>query len=93
MPTRRWLRVCDLYRRFGAEVVNLDWSDEALDAMFIYESRGGDPPPPTNGPFVGKARMDITVAMWREDIAGGLLQRVELVNEFPTWWLDKVLPT
>jgi hypothetical protein len=34
--------------------------------------------------------MDATIKMWREDIDGGLLQRKELLNDFPEWFLTKI---
>lgn len=37
--------------------------------------------------------MDITIAMWREDISRGHLSRWELYKygKYPEWWLDSVL--
>lgn len=37
--------------------------------------------------------MDITIAMWREDIQQGLLTKFELYEDpnLPDWWLDRVL--
>lgn len=45
-----------------------------------------------NGYAVGKHWMDATIAMWREDIDSGLLNRQELYDDpnIPNWFLDKI---
>lgn len=40
---------------------------------------------------MGEGWLDVNVAMWNEDIARGHLPRQELYEEYPHWWLDKVL--
>lgn len=71
----------------------LDFSDEALLEMYESESYGTVTCSPDNGFYHGKKWMDVTVAMWIEDLKIGTLTKRELYDDdFPDWWLDKVLP-
>lgn len=99
VPTRRWWKMAALYRQFASDAnADLDFSDEAARAMFDFESTGQgnldaviftkDTP---NGYAVGKQRMNVTVASWREDIPRGLLFPRELDTDFPAKWLRSVL--
>jgi hypothetical protein len=100
-PTRRWLRKAEVYRHFVREEEGLDWSPEAAQAMFDWESRGsGDlgagifSSSSRNGYARGKKVMDLTVAMWQEDLREGLLTKNELRLDWPQellWWLDETL--
>lgn len=69
-----------------------DFSDEALIELYNYESYGGRVSP-RNGYHVGKKWLNVTVAMWKEDIRDGNLFKKELYDDpkFPHWWLDSVL--
>jgi len=90
-----------IYRRFGGESQGLDYSESAASEMYRYESTGrgdlksgvfhGAPSGKLNGYAVGKHWMDATVKMWREDLRSLLLFRSELEQEFPAWFLDRVL--
>lgn len=84
--------MAEIYRRFNQDG---DFSDEAAQAMYLYESRGGKPPSGENGYFAGKHVMDLTVAMWKQDLVGldgsPTLTKAELYEDFPAWWLDKIL--
>ena len=86
-----------IYRYFGH--LNLDYSEKAAIEMFLFESQGTGNLELglfdcTNGYANGKRWMDVTVAMWQEDIAAGLLYLDELYNESSLrpfhWWLDKI---
>lgn len=88
-PTKNWWKMGELYR-FFAKQWDVDFSNEAAADMFRYESYGGDPPPASNGYALGKKWMDVTVAMWREDIEAGLLYRFELLETFPDWFVERV---
>jgi hypothetical protein len=70
----------------------LDFSEDMLYELYNSESYGGRCSP-RNGYHHGKKWMDVTVAMWREDIRLGTLFRFELYQDptFPDWWLDRVL--
>lgn len=82
-----------MYRQFGQEWGGLDWSEKAKQAMFASETHGEPVDKRTNGYYVGKQWLGVTVAMWKEDLAKGLLSRAELYADprLPNWWLDKVL--
>lgn len=71
----------------------LDFSEDMLYELYNNESYGGVQCSPKNGYFHGKKWMDVSIQMWREDIAKGLLFKFELYEDplFPHWWLDKVL--
>ena len=77
-----------------------DLSEGAALQMYQYESRGtGDLGlglfgGPVNGYAVAKHWLNVTVAMWKEDLRQGLLLKGELYSMVPVelhWWLDKVL--
>jgi hypothetical protein len=44
-----------------------------------------------NGYFLGKKWMDVTVEMWNSGIKEGIITKDELSQEFPVWFLDKVI--
>jgi hypothetical protein len=86
--------MCGVYRYFSKHFEHIcDYSDESMMEMFLYETYGEGRPDNTNGYFLGKKWMDVTIAMWHEDIPKGLLTKFELYNDpdLPDWWLDKVL--
>lgn len=93
--------MAEIYRSFSGNRPNLDFSDDAAAEMFAWESRGeGDlalglfnlrPDGRYNGYAVGKHLMNVTVAMWRQDLRDGLLLHSDLEQEFPAWFLDRVL--
>lgn len=62
-----------------------------LVEMYNGESHG-DPISPDNGFAVGKKWMNVSITMWKEDIAQHLLLEKELYDDpkFPHWWLDTV---
>ena len=69
-----------------------NFNDEAAAAMFAWESKGV---PMTNegvnGFALGKKWMDVTVAMWKEDIPKELLHVNELLADgYPEWFLKRV---
>lgn len=76
------------YKYFVGDMENLDFSNKAKIDMFGYES-GGKPDVHFNAKYngryngyaVGKHWMDVTLAMWREDVAKGLLTKHELYND------------
>ena len=84
--------MAELYRYFAKDWEHvLDFSDEALLEMFNSESYG-TPVVPKNGYLVGKQWLNVNVAMWKEDIAGGTLFKWELYADenLPDWWLDGI---
>jgi hypothetical protein len=86
--------MCVVYVNFSKEWEHMcDYSDESMMEMFVYESFGEGSPDNTNGYFLGKKWMDVSVEMWREDIEKGLLFKQELYDcpHLPDWWIKKVL--
>jgi hypothetical protein len=71
----------------------VDSSDEALQSLYEFETFGRGRIAPNNIFAIGKKWMDVTVAMWLEDL-GTTLTVSELKDdpELPDWWLEKVLP-
>lgn len=61
--------------------------------MYLSESYGDVSVDESNGYFVGKKYMDVTLKMWREDLKIGILFKNELYDDpdIPDWFLDKVL--
>jgi hypothetical protein len=81
-----------VYRIFARDVESyLDFSDEMLFEQYDNECLGTRCSP-NNGFNYGKRYMDVTLAMWREDIRLGTLFIHELYQDpsFPHWWLDRV---
>ena len=87
--------MAELYRRF-AKGYNLDFSDTALEEMYLWESKGegtlgtGVIESTKNGFFHGKRLLDITVKMWLEDFPRGLLFLHELYDDFPEWFINSI---
>lgn len=81
-----------LYRYFSRHWEGLDYSDDSLYDLYMFETFGQGKLNPDNGFANGKKWMDVTVSMWLEDL-GKILWKSELYddNELPDWWLDKVL--
>lgn len=85
--------MAEVYRIFAKDYEDFcDYSDESLIELYNSESYG-TAVSPTNGFYVGKKILNITVKMWREDIESGHLFKCELYHDgkFPEWWLDRVL--
>jgi len=83
--------MCEIHKRFAQDWKDcLDFSDEAIIEAFNGESYGS-PVSKFNGFYQGKKWAGVMVTMWKEDIEKGLLTRKELYDDFPSWWLDKVL--
>ena len=77
----------------------IDFSREAAEALFVYESHGNKKLlKPNNGFELGKWLADLTVAFWKEDLYPDkngqiILYPWELYQGwYPKWWLDKVIP-
>ncbi len=89
-----------IYRYFGGEDNNLDYSEDAAREMFLYETTGKGNLKATmfstkalNGYAVGKHWMDVMIKMWLQDIRQGVLFIDELYKEHLEWhwWLDRVI--
>jgi len=107
--TEQWRKKAEIYKIFGEPEINMwtgkpfhkrpDFSEKAAQKMYEYETYGkGELKStifgvPDNGYFIGKKLMNITLAMWKEDIENGLLAKFELYEDetLPNWWLDEVL--
>lgn len=86
--------MAQLYRHFARHWAHvLDFGEDALVEMALHESTGAPIRTADNGYEVGKRWLNVHVAMWRADIASGLLLRAELYRdpELPDWWLDQIL--
>lgn len=94
--------MCEIYKIFS-KGWDCDLSKDAMKEMFLFESRGigiidisgfntiGKKP---NGYAVGKKWLNVTVAMWFDDMKKHgwypTLQRLYNDDTFPHWWLDQV---
>lgn len=97
---KRYKKILPIYQYFAGEHNNLDFSEQAMLDMFLWETHGKGRLKISlfnknviNGFAIGKHWMDVTIAMWNEDIKSGLLRKHELYDEYPDWdwWLNKVL--
>lgn len=85
--------MCEVYRYFSRSWKHyLDYSEESMLELFISESYGDVKCKDTNGYYVGKKWLSVSVAMWKEDVSKGLLFKQELYDDpdLPHWWLDNV---
>lgn len=90
--SKKFIRMSNVYRHFSLDWVDcLDYSADMLLEMYKAEN-GEVKPSKLNGFAQGKKGLNITVAMWKEDIAKGTLFLFELYNDenYPHWWLDRV---
>jgi len=72
-PSRRWKKHAAVYRFFAErQCVGLDYSDEAAQAAYAFESQGARSNLARNGYAVGKHWANVQVEEWRRDI-GSLL--------------------
>ena len=96
---KKWLKMAEIYEMFIPEHLECTTTDNDKQAMYRFETFGEGNleanlfqlEPPFNGYLIGKRFMDITVAMWREDIPQGILYKYELEEHYPKWWLDRVI--
>ena len=84
--SKKWKRMSEIYKGFAVDYPWADFSEAAEIQMFSHESTG-TPVESNNGYLLGKRTMDITVAMWKEDIRDGYLTKTELMKEYPEWFL------
>lgn len=91
----------EVYKTFAGNMNNLDFSEHSKIEMYKFESTGKGNiqldmfANSINGYAYGKKMLNITVAMWKEDIRNRLLFIGELYKDskFPHWWLDKIFTT
>ena len=90
--------MAEIYRAFVPNEPCYDFSPKAAEQMYLFESTGKPKLQVTdrvdgkyNGFLVGKHWMDATIKMWKEDIKSGLLNKQELKDDFPEWFLNKIL--
>jgi len=94
--TRRWRKIIPIYQFFAqGHCSGYDFSEKSVLECFLVESEGIEAKNLNNGFLLGKKWMDVTIAMWREDIKKGLLFKRELYADdfFKNfeWYLDRVL--
>ena len=98
--------MADMYKLFTMDQESIyDYSEEAALEMYLYESTGKPKIIYSqkrenglhNGYAVGKHWMDVTIAMWLEDIDSSEEMKFVVLFELfsdpnlPTWFLKKVL--
>ena len=97
-PSKKWNRMKPIYRYFAGESDTLDFSDTAAWEMFRFETTGVGNlkiglfnTEKLNGYAIGKHWMDVTLALWLQDLREGVLYIEELYNEYPDWhwWLNR----
>lgn len=82
----------ELYKHFSKDWEHcLDYSEDSMLELYYSESYG-DECSLSNGYYIGKKYLNLTVAMWKEDIKLGYLFKSELYedNNYPNIWLDKI---
>lgn len=92
--SRKWWKTAEIYKRFAKDSY-YDFSEQSALDMFLYESKGIPIPDRGvhNGYFHGKKWMDLTITeYWLPDLESGELPAIILYEDFPKWFLDRVLP-
>lgn len=82
-----------IYRRFARDYHSIDLSNDAEMDMYQYETFGIPLPKrdKPNGFELGKKWMDVTIAMWKEDIRDQQLFVFELLDDgYPDWFLKRI---
>ena len=90
--SKKWLEMAEIYKRFAKGYPQADFSNEAAIAMYAHETHGNnlERTDKINGFELGKKWMDVTLAMWREDIPQGLLTVKELLDDgYQEWFLKR----
>jgi hypothetical protein len=85
--------MCEVYKYFSRDWSSFsDYSEESMLELYISESYGDVQCEDSNGYYLGKKWLSVTVSMWKEDMQKGTLFLKELYDdpEIPDWWLDKV---
>lgn len=89
----------EIYKRFCDQTEFYDFSTESAESMFLHESTGSSIEEKLsngkwNGYLVGKKWMDLTITeYWLPDLEEHkTLFAFELYQDFPHWFLIKVLP-
>ena len=90
--SKKWRKMSEYYKHFALDSVDYDWSEDAAKKAYILESQGQGIHDNLNGYMSGKQWMDVTVSQWKEDILGFNLHIQELREDYPDWFLKKVLP-
>lgn len=85
----KWWKKAEIYRKFADP--DLDFSQQAAEQMYLFESKGKRFDNPRNGYMSGKKWQDVTIENWRWSIENGLLLPFELFEEFPEDWVRNVL--
>ena len=104
MPSTRWEQQAVLYHHFAQDerADTLDFSEEAAEAMYRFETFGDGPNPyglwhegKMNGYAVGKRWLNWHLSEWKEAVAIGLLTKNELANDLtiPHPWIDEHMET
>lgn len=94
-PSKKWQQMKQVYLCFKPKDCELDFSEKAELEMYMYESTGGIVPT-SNGYYWCKHNLDLTLAMWLEDLKSGMLSKHELLEsneQFPKDWLKSWLDT
>lgn len=87
-----FMRMSKLYYHFAKDWENcVKFDDQSLLDAYNKETYG-TPVSEDNGFVHGKSWLNVTVTMWKEDLAKGGLFLWELYQDdaFPHWWLDDV---
>ncbi len=88
--SKKYQKIAEAYRYFAKDFSgSADFSMNAQENMYSFETFGSprikySEPDSTgmyNGYAIGKHWMDVTLAMWREDIHNGYLTKFEIIND------------
>lgn len=102
--SRRWLKMLEIYKLFIPEdsINKVDLSECAKEELYTFESTGkgkindgGDIfgiTEKVNGYALGKRWLNVTVAMWKEQLKKYpyLVEHYYNDPQFPHWWLDQI---
>lgn len=98
----KFISMSNIYKLFcDKKTTCLDFSRRSLEDQYSFESTGSprvcysdkNEDGLFNGYAVGKHLMDVTIAMWLEDIESNILTKYDLMVDltFPSWFLSKVI--
>lgn len=88
-------KLAEVYKFFGKDFGELDWSYNAKVAMYLYTKRKKKDRTlmSRNGYFVGKSIADVQITFWKEDIKSGRLTLDDILSDpmIPVWWVRKAM--
>ncbi len=77
----KYKKKAQVYRQFAKDWPFLSFGEDELLECYFWETNGTEIKSSQNGFVFGKKWMDVNLAMWKQDLASGILFVEELTQE------------